>query len=333
MVFFAGVTNGPVVLDGTNYHCYDTVTDNEPHIDSYLFLHLKPPYPADGVLLTFHRNSRPSALLYIANYKPHFTIYKEGRETSTISLKVFLLSNTGYKLSILRNETATNITLRSEFEVKSVITEEFAMSHNEEICLGRGTTGFQPYKGTVVNMLQQGHKMSQKNNNTPFYVSRLEHLPGDGCKHLSLQHNTLSSASISFRVWMESPGYLINAKKGDSSLNVQLGEGSVTIDNGKISHACYSEHITKNTWLSVSLVNDKNLLSVFINHFKCITDNAKLKEDIHKVLNAPINIGTKPLKSINGNNIFCGYIEGIMSDKGGISPICPVVQDTCTTDL
>ena len=326
------VTEGPVVLKGERYHCYNTLTYGELQIDPYLSLQLKPPYPADGVLLTFHgsQDHHSTAILYLENYMPHFTVYKKGSNNSTISLNVTLSPDKSYKLSILRNKIATNITLQSAgFEVKSLVTEKFAKNDNESICLGQGTSNLQPYKGSV-HMQQQGLKMSPEEILSNISRPDPAHLPGDGCKHLSLQHNTLSNgASISFRVWMESPGYLVNTKKGNSSLNVQLGEGSVTIDNGKISHACYSEHITKKTWLSISLVAlSKRKLTVTIDRFKCLVDGEELAKTLRAVASATINIGLKPPNSVS-NKFFRGYIEGFKSKKEETHTVHPAVYDRC----
>ncbi|XP_019851338.1 PREDICTED: uncharacterized protein LOC109581554 [Amphimedon queenslandica] len=326
MACLQNITKGPVSLDGTNYRCYDTYSYYEPLISSYLYLGLKPPYPHNGVLLTFYNPDSPhqrSASLYVKDSLLHFAVYSWS--TSIISLLKFndtLISGTYYQISILRNKMTVNIILTPSIgSPKTILTNEFTENSSERVCLGRGTSELFPYEGSV-EVLQQGLQVYQYFEDFPLSASPLRYLPGNGSDYLSLLPNVLSKyESLSFRIWMERPGSVIHMSKDGHMLDIQLDEGSVTIDNGNFTHNCSGRSITRKGWLSVILSRPHvSKLLVTVDHFECIIDDTKWAEIIQAVADAPVNIG---MRVSMAGKIFSGYVEGLRA--GNMPPLCPVI--------
>ena len=323
-----GITEGPIILNGTNYRCYNTYSYFESHISSFFHIRLEHPYPANGVLLTFHSNSvsphQRVASLYIKDSQLHFAVYNG---TSVISLLRFrtLINSNYYNISILRNKIKVNITLVPSIEkTKSRFTDEFNEEPSEKVCLGRGTSELRPYKGKVDDVLKQGLQIYSEDFSLS--ASPLRYLPGNGSGYLSLFPNVLSVCeTISFRVWMERPGSLIYMSKDGFMLNIELDEGSIIIDNGNIVHKCNAS-ISKKTWLSFSLaLMTASQLLVTVDHFECSIDDTKWAEALQAVESASVYIG-KPVSSPSGSKIFRSYIEGLRIENDLMPPLCPVIH-------
>ena len=213
------------------------------------------------------------------------------------------------------------IALQSKTHKEAIKIRKNSIVHNTtKICLGRGTSELQAYKGTV-DMLQKGFEISLED--LPLNPTRLQHLPADGCKHIVVKQNTLSKCeSISFRVWMERPGSLIYMSKDGFMLNIQLDEGSIIINNGNITHKVCSEVITRKTWLPISFKFLPFQVIIIVDHFESAIGDRKWAKTIQAIANATVSIGVKPATN---SKLFQGYIDGLDG--------CPTVYYRCPTAL
>ncbi|XP_019849655.1 PREDICTED: neurexin-3-like [Amphimedon queenslandica] len=316
---FESITEGPIYLNGKSYQCYNILDYDS--FSSYLSLRFEPPYPPNGVLLTFHSNSdslHMMASLYIENSKLHFAVYRKRGSINVVSFNKSLLSDSVYHFSFSMNGS---ITFQSETYKETIKIRKSSIVHNTtKICLGRGTSELQAYKGTV-DMLQKGLQTSLEG--LPLNPTRLQYLPGDSCKHLFVQQTTQSKCeSISLRVWMERPGTLIYMSKDDHMLNIQLDEGNITIDNGNITHRVYSEVITMKTWLPISFKFLSFQVRVIVDHFESAIGDRKWAKTIQAIRNETISIGKKPAAN---STLFQGYIDDLSE--------CPTIYYRCPTAL
>ena len=316
IVFFIGITEGPIDLNGKSYQCYN-LFDYES-FSSYLSLRLKPPYPPNGVLLTFHGKSdspHTIASLYIENSKLQFAVYRKRGSINVISFNAPLLSDSVYNFSFSMNGS---ITFQSETHKETI--ESIIVHNMTKICLGRGTSELDAYKGTVY-MLQKGVQTSLED--LPLNPTGLQYLPGDGCKHLFVQQDTQSTCkTISFRVWMERPGTLIYMRKDGHTLDIQLDKGSIIIDNGNITHEFSSEVITMKTWLPISFKFLSFQIRVIVDDFESAIGDRKWGKTIEALRNGTVSIGMKPATN---SRLFQGYIDDLSE--------CPTIYYRCPTAL